>query len=96
MAYDYGVDEKARKIRLEVGSNKEWPWIPIRILNPWAPSPSGRAPNKSGPPDVRIDGRIVPFQMEQVGRDEYIHVDLRPTPPPKTSVIEVRILPSQN
>ncbi len=96
VAYDYSVDAKARKIRLEIGSNKEWPWIPIRILNPWAPSPSGRPRNGSGTLEVRIDGRIIPFQMEQAGRDEYIRIDLKPTPPPKTAVIEVRILPSQN
>ncbi len=89
VAYDYSVDEKARKIRLEVASDNERPMI--KILNPWAPSPSGRRQKESGSLDVRIDGKKVPFDLEHVGQDEYIRI----YPPAKTlfksGVIEVRI-----
>jgi hypothetical protein len=91
VAYDYTVDEKARKIRLEVGSDNERPMI--KILNPWAPSPSQRPPKESETVDVRIDGRKVPFCIEHVGRDEYIQVDPSATTRFKKGVIEVRVLP---
>ncbi len=90
VAYDYSVDERARKIRLEVGTDSERPMI--KILNPWAPTPSERRQKGSGTMDVRIDGRKVPFRTEYVGRDEYVRIDPGATTHFKKGVVEVNSL----
>ncbi len=93
VAYDYRVDEKARKIRLEIGTDNERPMI--SILNPWGPSPSERRLKGSGSLDVRIDGKKVPFRIERVGRDEYIWISPSATTRFKRGVVEVRcVLPT--
>ncbi len=89
VAYDYSVDEKARKIRIEVSTDNERPMI--KILNPWAPSPSQRRQKESGTPDVRIDGKKVSFDLEHVGQDEYIRIYPSATTLFESGVIEVRI-----
>ena len=90
VAYDYRVDDKARKLRLEIGCDVETGPI-ISILNPWAPPRSGRDSKAPKGMEVRVDGKKVLFRVERVGRDEYIRLDASTTRF-KKGVVEVRYL----
>ena len=91
VAYDYRADEKARKLRLEIGCDIENGPI-ISILNPWAPARTGGEPKAPQDIEVRADGKKVPFRVERLGGDEYIRPDASATRFRK-GIIEVRILP---
>ncbi|HEX2695630.1 MAG TPA: hypothetical protein VHP61_07730, partial [Acidobacteriota bacterium] len=91
IAYDYRVDDKTRKLRLEISCDHE-PGPTISILDPWAPLRSGRVSDGSPDMEVRVNGDKVPFRVERVGRDEYIRLDALTTRFRK-GVVEVRILP---
>ena len=91
VAYDYRVDDKARKLRLEIGCDVGTGPI-ISILNPWAQPRSigdSKAPQDL---EVRVDGKKVPFRVERLGGDEYIRPDASATRFRK-GAIEVCILP---
>ncbi|MHB8094205.1 MAG: hypothetical protein ACYDH0_04610 [Candidatus Aminicenantales bacterium] len=91
IAYDYRVDEKNRKLRLEISSDQE-PGPAVSVLNPWASLRLEGVSDGSPDMEVLVNGVKVPFRVERVGRDEYIRLDARTTRP-KKAVIEVRILP---
>ena len=91
VAYDYRVDDKARKLHLEISCDDE-PGPTISILNPWASLESERVSDGSPDMEVRVNGGKVPFKVERLGRDEYIRLDALTTRF-KKGVVEVRILP---
>ena len=90
IAYDYRVDDKARKLRLEISCDHE-PGPTISILNPWASLRSEHGSDSSPDMEVHVNGDKVPFKVERVGRDEYIRLDALTTRF-KKGVVEVRYL----
>jgi hypothetical protein len=91
VAYDYRVDDQARKLRLEISCDVETGPI-INILNPWASLRSEYGSDSSPDMEVRVNGDKVPFNVEQVGRDEYIRLDALTTRF-KKGLVEVSLLP---
>jgi hypothetical protein len=91
VAYDYRVDDKTRKLRLEISCDVETGPV-ISILNPWASLQYERVSNGAPDMEVRVNGGKVPFKVDRVGRDEYIRLDASTTRF-KKGVVEVRILP---
>ena len=90
VAYDYRVDDKARKLSLEIRCDHE-PGPTISILNPWVQLRPERGSDGSPGTEVRVNGDKVPFKVERVGRDEYIRLDALTTRF-KKGVVEVRYL----
>jgi len=90
VAYDYRVDDKTRKLRLEISCDNE-PGPTISILNPWVQLRPERGSDGSPGMEVRVNGNKVPFKVERVGRDEYIRLDALTTRF-KKGVVEVRYL----
>ena len=90
VAYDYRVDDKARKLRLETSCDDER-GSTISILDPWAPLELGRESYPSPGMEVRVNGGKVPFRMERVGRDVYLRLDASTTRF-KKGLVEVRYL----
>ena len=93
VAYDYRVDDKARKLRLEISCDNEW-GPTISILDPWAPLRLERGSDAPPGMEVRVNGSKVPFKVERVGRDEYVRLDASTTRF-KKGIVEVRILPKK-
>ena len=90
VAYDYRVDDKARKLSLEIRCDHEL-GPTISILNPWVQLRPERGSDGSPGMEVRVNGDKVPFKVERVGRDEYIRLDALTTRF-KKGVVEVRYL----
>ncbi len=88
-AYDYRVDPEARTVRLEYRCDYET-GPAISILNPWSTPQSGHSPDGSAQVKVRVNGDIVPFKLDRIGRDEYIRPEASATRL-KTGVVEIRI-----
>ena len=78
VAYDYSVDAKARRIRLEVCWDNEF-GPNVRILDPWAPPQPIRWLDDPADFEVRVNGEKAEFRIERVGRDVYIGLDDRTT-----------------
>jgi len=93
VAYDYRVDDKARKLRLEISCDNEW-GPTISILDPWAPLRLERGSDAPPGMEVRVNGDKVLFRVERVGRDEYVRLDASTTRF-KKGIVEVRILPKK-
>lgn len=90
VAYDYRVDDKNRKLRLEISCDVE-SGPTIRILIPWATPLLERDRDTPAGLEVRVNGDKVPFEIKHLGRDKYVSLSASTTRF-KKSRVEVRYL----